>query len=121
MECVRCGRADALGRAVVASHDADGGGELETVLCAICADATLGHLDSLGHGCAFCHRRAAVRLPRLDCVIERADGTRDWEVDPAESDADAAVPGLCERHHERVTTLGAPESAPPDPESSTRG
>lgn len=126
MECVRCGEPDALGRAVVRD------GALEAVLCAVCADVTLGHVadggssgdpadgaaadgdggPATGGDCAICTGRARVRLPELDCLIERADGRLEWEAERT-----TPVLGLCGAHLARVTTMDAarpvPGSRPP--------
>lgn len=137
MECVRCGESDALGRAVVR----DGALEaVLCAVCAGAtlghvaerphatapyaggrdprsgADAEGSsdgdHEGPVPRACAICTGPARVWLPKLDCVIERADGSREWEADRT-----ATVLGLCEVHLARVTTLDASRPAAPRPGS----
>jgi hypothetical protein len=99
MECISCNDSDVLNRVVVnqlsrAEHGA---------FCAACEERRFGELLATrswhqDHGCAFCDRDGRFALPKLDCVIERDDGT----VQSAEYGSLQEAVRLCEEHLEEL-------------------
>ena len=76
MECISCGSDEVFNRAIINQLSGEGIG----FYCEDCESKEFGGLldNEKWHqenGCAFCENSGKYKLPKLDCVIERDNGS----------------------------------------------